>query len=1179
MPGFYGTLPTDTGAELPEGEDILTFYGTGKTFNIGIQAKALTEDWTLVLPNDRGTLGYLLQTDGGGQTSWVAPPAGTTTFLGLTDTPGSYVGQALQALRVNIGESALEFVPFPVGGGDMNKATYDIDDNGIVDGAEATIIQIRNVTGGTLLAGAPVRISGWDVGADVFEVVASDASDPLTMPASGVLFGDVTNNNNGFMIRSGEFSPFDTDVWSVGDILYVAPGGGLTDIRPDPATSTIQVIAVVARSHPSVGVLMIERIIIDHFFELVDTPDNYTGAGGQFVVVNGAENGLEFSPTAPSGSSAWESVAGSFQAVQGISGIEAGDNFYYLSRTIDGSNIPSHFFDTVDNRGDAADEIAVFFANNGASKCLSIARPEQGSISWYGTPGTTRLGSIGRATAGGQSTIRLGRFKPSDSYADSLTGGTIFIGTVSGTSTPVNQAGILMQTTELVDLNQTALGLSPDGTYGMRIFDNGRDITTTYPVRDMTADNGVGIHPDGTFNRSVTDGSSLLAYRLSVKEALVQGKLLSIGDDFENTYVEKFAVTASGSFGPGAYKLPATDGTSGYVLKTDGGGSVTWQPDDGGVGGAAAWESTAGQFRIAPASITLGDQVYIRARETDGASQIAHLLDTDAAFTVGTLLSVQQLATEVFRVEGSGQFGPAAYLLPAADGTLDQVLTTDGAGAVTFQDLPAPPSVPVDSVFGRTGAVVAVAGDYGPTLGGTGQTTYAAGDLLYASAADTLARLGAGTDGFVLTLNAGLPIWQATQGAPGSAAWQSAAGKFEIVPSEITAGDQVSIQSEVVDGATAVGTYITSSGGLATPGAAMLKVDGGSGDARALTFGPMLSGTMLAIQHVAGGGIAYIGSSNTNGVIALSQFIGMEIQNTSSGNSHVGSFTNKGNCSLRVTAVTSDPTGYGSTALMFATGQPDVRPCSFGLSAAGALSFDCGNGTTPANSMGDTYIVKAAETGGAWEFVYDGTKIISYDAAAPGVRINDAFTLPIVDGAANQVLTTNGAGAVSWQAGGGGGGTVAWNDTFYAFSYEPPSVDYATTGTRTDRPILKFSNLVEEYAVWTWVVPATYAGGDLNLEVRVSSPAGTGGTTSQVRPDFEVNEGASTDIDNPAWTTGVAQPVTTLEAATTTVAVTITAVALGTIVAGQQVRIRIARPVFGDLSDFLELHDVFVTEV
>jgi hypothetical protein len=43
--------------------------------------------------------------------------------------------------------------------------------------------------------------------------------------------------------------------------------------------------------------------------------------------------------------------------------------------------------------------------------------------------------------------------------------------------------------------------------------------------------------------------------------------------------------------------------------------------------------------------------------------------------------------------------------------------------------------------------------------GGTGLTSYAAGDILYASGASTLAKLAKGTDGQLLTLSSGVPAW------------------------------------------------------------------------------------------------------------------------------------------------------------------------------------------------------------------------------------------------------------------------------------------------------------------------------------------------------------------------------------------------------------------------------------
>ena len=48
----------------------------------------------------------------------------------------------------------------------------------------------------------------------------------------------------------------------------------------------------------------------------------------------------------------------------------------------------------------------------------------------------------------------------------------------------------------------------------------------------------------------------------------------------------------------------------------------------------------------------------------------------------------------------------------------------------------------------------------GATYGGTGTGTYATGDILYASAANTLSKLNIGSTGQLLTVTAGVPAWQ-----------------------------------------------------------------------------------------------------------------------------------------------------------------------------------------------------------------------------------------------------------------------------------------------------------------------------------------------------------------------------------------------------------------------------------
>lgn len=68
---------------------------------------------------------------------------------------------------------------------------------------------------------------------------------------------------------------------------------------------------------------------------------------------------------------------------------------------------------------------------------------------------------------------------------------------------------------------------------------------------------------------------------------------------------------------------------------------------------------------------------------------------------------------------------------------------------------------------GATGGAVTVAGTLVAANGGTSFSTYAIGDIIYATGATTLAKLTAGANGEVLTLAGGVPSWAASTGGIG----------------------------------------------------------------------------------------------------------------------------------------------------------------------------------------------------------------------------------------------------------------------------------------------------------------------------------------------------------------------------------------------------------------------------
>lgn len=144
-----------------------------------------------------------------------------------------------------------------VGSGDMLKATYDTDNNDIVDESESVVIECRKGSAGTITKGQPVYVSGYNVGGWV-EIELADANNASAMPCVGFAGESITNASTGHLHLSGLLDGLVTDSFNVGDKLYVSDTvGTLTATRPTSTTSLIQTVAIVLRSHVTLGVIMI----------------------------------------------------------------------------------------------------------------------------------------------------------------------------------------------------------------------------------------------------------------------------------------------------------------------------------------------------------------------------------------------------------------------------------------------------------------------------------------------------------------------------------------------------------------------------------------------------------------------------------------------------------------------------------------------------------------------------------------------------------------------------------------------------------------------------------------------------------------------------------------------------------------------------------------------------------
>lgn len=97
----------------------------------------------------------------------------------------------------------------------------------------------------------------------------------------------------------------------------------------------------------------------------------------------------------------------------------------------------------------------------------------------------------------------------------------------------------------------------------------------------------------------------------------------------------------------------------------------------------------------------------------------------------------------------------------------------------------------------------------GVGYGGTGLTSYTTGDLIYASGTSTLSSLGVGTNGYILTVNSGLPSWQP---APATGVTSFQTSLSGLTPSTSTTG-AVTLAGTL--GVASGGTGVTTLTGLA----------------------------------------------------------------------------------------------------------------------------------------------------------------------------------------------------------------------------------------------------------------------------------------------------------------------------------------------------------------------------
>ena len=283
----------------------------------------------------------------------------------------------------------------------------------------------------------------------------------------------------------------------------------------------------------------------------------------------------------------------------------------------------------------------------------------------------------------------------------------------------------LFDSVKMGDDRQLQFGAAPD--YWL-IYDS----SNTQFELNSTNVNGSGT--DGVVF-SVSDGTDDVAFTGKISTAqvdiLAEGDL-RLQDASGGQYVGFDApATVSGSY---TLTLPAAVGSSGQILRTsDGSGTLAWVDDEEGDLKSVA-DATNGGLTVTNGT---GPDVTLALNFNDlSAAAVSVANDSiaiiDASDSNGTRKeSIADLATGM---GGTGLTGSSGTL--NVDASQTQITAVGTLATGTW-----------------SATTIAV------NKGGTGLTSYAAGDVLYASGSTTLAKLAKGTDGQVLTLASGVPSW------------------------------------------------------------------------------------------------------------------------------------------------------------------------------------------------------------------------------------------------------------------------------------------------------------------------------------------------------------------------------------------------------------------------------------
>ena len=409
----------------------------------------------------------------------------------------------------------------------------------------------------------------------------------------------------------------------------------------------------------------------------------------------------------------------------------------------------------------------------------------------------------------------------------------------------------------------------------------------------------------------------------------------------------------------------------------------------------------------------------------------------DASTLGGTTTLSSEDAVGNFTIDVPAKTG--TLLIPTTVGLAGQVLTSNATTAPTWSYLAGTGTVTsVDGSGGTTGLTltggpITTSGTLtlGGTLiavnGGTGQSSYVVGDVLYASTTTALSKLTIGTAGQVLTVTAGIPSWATpTTGTVTSVAGTGTVNGLTLTGTvtssgSLTLGGTLSLVSPPAIGSTTPNsgafTTLTASTSLIVADNVFTLQDNVDPTKQAqFELSGLLTGTTYVYTlPTSGSGASTLVDLNSSQTISATKTLSSATQN-------IGSSAGAGTQQFAYGATT---TGLTKTVNIGTGGlSGSTTTIAIGSSVSGATSTTLLNGTITTVAYTETIVASGTVGASATLAITAGTVLTATLTSAtactftmPTATAGKSFTLLLKQPASGTVTTATFTG-VKWNSGG-----------------------------------------------------------------------------------------------------------------------------------------------------------------